>query len=111
MGKTSRIDRVRTEELLGLQSVKEELNMLQTIKKRQAKWVGSILRRNSLLKHVIEGYIKGRVEVTRRRERRRKKLLMTLGKEMILEIDEGSIRSNSVKNWLWKRRWTCGMVG
>jgi hypothetical protein len=38
-----------------------------------------ILRRNCLLKEVIEGKIKGRTEVTRRRERRRKKLLDDLG--------------------------------
>ena len=34
-----------------------------------------ILRRNCLLKQVIEGKIKGEMEVTRRRGRRRKKLL------------------------------------
>jgi hypothetical protein len=33
------------------------------------------LRRNCLLKHVIGGKIKGRIEVTGRRERRRKQLL------------------------------------
>jgi hypothetical protein len=33
------------------------------------------LRRNCLLKQVIKGKIKGQVEVTRRRGRRRKKLL------------------------------------
>jgi len=32
---------------------------------------GHILRRNCLLKHVIEGKIKGRIEVTRRQVRRR----------------------------------------
>jgi len=35
----------------------------------------NILRRNCLLKQVIEGKIKGQVEVTRRQGRRRKKLL------------------------------------
>jgi len=34
-----------------------------------------ILRRNCLLNHVIEGRIEGRMEVTGRRERKRKKLL------------------------------------
>jgi hypothetical protein len=37
--------------------------------------MGHILRRNCLLKQVIEGKIKGETEVTRRRGRRRKKLL------------------------------------
>ena len=38
-------------------------------------YVGHILRRNCLLQQVIEGKIKGQKEVTRRRGRRRKKLL------------------------------------
>jgi hypothetical protein len=37
------------------------------------------LRRNCLLKQVIEEKIKGRIEVTRRRGRRRKQLLDDLG--------------------------------
>ena len=37
--------------------------------------MGHILRRNCLLKQVIEGEIKGQMEVTRRQGRRRKKLL------------------------------------
>jgi hypothetical protein len=36
---------------------------------------GHIVRRNCLLKQVIEGKIKGEIEVTRRHGRRRKKLL------------------------------------
>jgi hypothetical protein len=36
------------------------------------------LRRNCLLKHVIEGKIGGRIEMTGRRERRRKQLLAEL---------------------------------
>ena len=39
-----------------------------------SKDLGHILRRNCLLQ-VIEGKIKGQIEVTRRRGRRRKKLL------------------------------------
>jgi hypothetical protein len=40
---------------------------------------GNILRRNCLLKEVIEGKIQGQKEVTRRGGRRRKKLLDDLG--------------------------------
>jgi hypothetical protein len=40
---------------------------------------GHILRRKCLLKQVIEGKIKGQIEVTERRGRRRKKLLDGLG--------------------------------
>ena len=43
--------------------------------KRKANWICHILRRNCLLKQVIEGKIKGEMEVKRRRGRRRKKLL------------------------------------
>ena len=44
----------------------EQRNMLQEIGKRKANWIGHILRRNCLLKQVIEGKIKGEMEVTRR---------------------------------------------
>ena len=42
---------------------------------RRLNWIGHILRRNCLLQEVIEGKIKGQIEVTRRRGRRCKKLL------------------------------------
>jgi hypothetical protein len=45
------------------------------VTKRKTNWIGHILRRNCFLQHVIEGKIKGWVEVTRRRGRRRRKLL------------------------------------
>jgi hypothetical protein len=64
---------VRNEEVL--HRVKEEKNILHTIKRRKANWIGRILRRNCLLKHVMLGKIEGRIEVTGRRERRRKQLL------------------------------------
>jgi hypothetical protein len=44
---------VRNEEVL--HRVKEERNVLHTIKRRKANWIGYILRRNCLLKHVIKG--------------------------------------------------------
>ena len=43
--------------------------------KRKANWIGHVLRRNCLLKQVIEGKIKGEMEMIRRRGRRRRKLL------------------------------------
>ena len=55
--------------------VNEHRNILHEIRKRKANWIGHILRRNCILKQVIEGKIKGEMEVTRRRGRRRKKLL------------------------------------
>ena len=53
----------------------EQRNIQHEIRKRKANWIGHILRRNCLLKQVIEGKIKGEMEVTRIRGRRRKKLL------------------------------------
>jgi hypothetical protein len=64
---------VRNEEVLN--RVKEERNIVHTIKRRKANWIGHILRRNCLLKHVNEGKLEGRREMTGRRGRRRKKLL------------------------------------
>ena len=64
-------DHVRNEEVL--LRVNKQRNILHEIIKRKAKWIGHILRRNWLLKQVIEGKIK--IEVTRRQGRRRKKLL------------------------------------
>ena len=58
-----------------LLQVNEQRNILHTVKRRKANWIGHILRRNCLLNQVIEGKIKGEIEVTRRQGRRRKKLL------------------------------------
>jgi hypothetical protein len=55
--------------------VKEQRNILHEIFKRKANWIGHLLRRNCLLQRVIEGKIKGEIEVTGRRGRRRRKLL------------------------------------
>ena len=55
--------------------VNEQRNILREIRKRKANWIGHILRRNCLLKQDIEGKMKGEMDVTRRRGRRRKKLL------------------------------------
>jgi hypothetical protein len=58
-----------------MRTAKEDRNILHTTERRKANWIGHILRRNCLLKHVIEGKLEGRIEVTGRRERRRKQLL------------------------------------
>jgi len=39
-------------------NVKKERNILYTVRKRPANWIGHILHKNCLLKHVIEGKIK-----------------------------------------------------
>ena len=73
MEKISWTDHVRNEEVL--LTVNEQGNILHEIRKQKANWIGHILRRNCLLKQVIEGKIKGEMEVTRRRGRRHRKLL------------------------------------
>jgi hypothetical protein len=64
---------VRNEDVL--LRVKEQRNILHEIRKQKANWIGHILRRNCLLQRVINGKIKGGIEVTGRRGRRRRKLL------------------------------------
>ena len=46
----------------------------------EGTWIGHILLRNCLLQRVFEGKIKGGIEVTGRRGRRRRKLLDDLKK-------------------------------
>ena len=57
-----------------LSGVKAERNFLHSIKRRNANWIGHNLRRNCLLKHVIEGKIEG----TESEGRRCKQLLNDL---------------------------------
>jgi len=73
MEKINWTDHVRKEEVL--LRVKGQKNSLHEIRKRKANWIGHILRRNCLLQRVIEGKIKGGIEMTGRRGRKRRKLL------------------------------------
>jgi hypothetical protein len=73
---SSKLVHVRNKEVL--LRINEQRNILNGIRKRKANWIWHVLRRNCLLKQVIEGKIKGEMEVTRRRGRRRKKLWMAL---------------------------------
>ena len=54
-----------------LQRVKEKRNILPTVKRRKANWIGYICRRNCLLKHVTDRRIEGRLEVTGKQRRRK----------------------------------------
>jgi len=63
MEKISWTDHVRNEEML--HRAKQQRNILHIVKSRKANWIGYVLRCNCLLKHVIEGKIEGRIEVTR----------------------------------------------
>ena len=67
MEKISWTDHVRNEEVLF--RVKKQRNILHEISKWKANWIGHILGRYCLLQQVIEGKIKGGIEVTGRRGR------------------------------------------
>jgi hypothetical protein len=69
MEKITWTDRVRNEEVLHW--VEQERNLLHAIKRKKDNWIGHILHRNFLLKHIIIG----KTESMARRERRRKQLL------------------------------------
>jgi hypothetical protein len=102
MEKISWIDRVRNEEVL--HRVKEERNILHTIKRREANWIGHILRGNCLLRHVIEGKLEGRIEMTGRRGRRRKQLLDDLKEKRIY----WKLKEEAIDRTLWRTRFGRG---
>jgi len=62
--KISWTDHVRNEEVL--LRVAKQRNILHEIRKQKANWIGQVLGRNCLLQLVIEGMIKGGIEVTGR---------------------------------------------
>jgi len=82
-----------------LLTVNEQRNILHEIIKRKANWIGHILRRNCLLKQVIEGKIKGQIEVTRRKGRRCKKLLDYLkDRRGYCELKEEALDRTKLRN-------------
>ena len=98
MEKISWTDHVRNEELL--LTVNEQRNILHEIRKRKANWIGHILRRNCLLKQVIEGKIKGEMEVARRR----KKLLDDLKDRR----GYSHLKEETLDRTMWKHRFGRG---
>jgi hypothetical protein len=88
--------------------VSEQRNILHEIRKRKANWIGHILRRNCLLKQVIEGKIQGQIEVTRRRRRRRKQLLDDLGDRR----GYSDLKEEALDRIKWRNRFgrDCGPV-
>ena len=98
MEKVSRTDHVRKEEVL--LTVNEQRNILHEIRKWKANWIGHILRRNCLLQQVIEGKIKGQIEVTRRRGRRCKKLLDDLKDRR----DYCQCKEEALDRTMWRNR-------
>ena len=102
MEKISWTDHVRNEEVL--LRVNEQRNILHEIRKRKANWIGHILCRNCLLQQVIEGKIKGQIEVTRRRGRSRKKLLNDLKDRR----GYCQLKEEALDRTMWKNRFGRG---
>jgi hypothetical protein len=89
---------VRNEKVL--LTVKQQRNILHEISKRKANWIGHILCRNCLLQQVIEGKIKGEIEVTGRRGRRRRKLLHNLRERR----GYSHLKEEALDRTLWRTR-------
>jgi hypothetical protein len=69
-----------------------------TFRRKKAKWIGHILRRNCLLKHVTEGNKEGRMEATGGQGRRRKQLVDDLTvKRAYWKLKAGALRSHGGK--------------
>jgi hypothetical protein len=84
--------------------VNEHRNILHEIRKWKTKWIGHILHINCLLQQVIEGKIKVQTEVTRRRGRRRKKLLDDLkGRTGYCQLKE-----EALDRTMWRNRFGRG---
>ena len=86
----------------GLHRVEEEKNIVHTILRRKANWIGHILRRNCLLKDVTEGKIAG----TRIRGRRHKQLLDDLREKR----KYWNLKEEALNCTLWKTRFGRGYI-
>jgi hypothetical protein len=89
-----------------LHRVKEERNIVHTIKRRKANWIGHILRRNCLLKQVIKGKLEGRIEMTGRRGRRCKQLLDDLKEKRRY----WKFKEEALDRTLWRSRFGRGYI-
>ena len=102
MEKISWTDHVRNENILF--RANQQRNILHEIRKRKTNLIGHILRRNCLLKQVIEGKIKGEMEVTRRRGRRRKKPLDDLKDRR----GYSHLKEEALDRTMWRNRFRGG---
>jgi len=80
------------------------MDILHTINRRKANWIGHILGKTCLLKHVIEVEIDRRIEVRRTRERRSKQLLHGL------EEKRGywKLKEEALYRTMWRTRYGKG---
>jgi hypothetical protein len=97
-------DHVRNEEVLF--TVKERRNILHEISKRKLTGLVRFCVETAFCNGLLKER-KGRIEVTGRRGRRRRKLLDNLEERRGYSFEGGSSRSHYVESSFWKRRWTC----
>ena len=102
MEKISWTDHVRNEGVL--LRVKKQRNIVHEISERKANCIGHILRRNCLLQRVIEGKIKGGIEVTVRQGRRRTKLLDDLKER----TGYSHLKEEALDRTMWRARFGRG---
>ena len=95
---------MRNEEVLLRVNEQRNFLLVHEIRKRKANWIGHILCRNCLLKQVIEGKIKGEMEVARRRGRRRKKLLDDLKNRR----GYSHLKEEALDRTMWRNRFGGG---
>jgi hypothetical protein len=79
-------------------------NLKWAIRKRKANWTGHIFRRKCLLQWFIEGKIKGGIEVTGRRGRRRRKLLDELKERR----GYSHLKDEALDRTMWRARFGRG---
>jgi hypothetical protein len=104
MEKISWTDRVRNEEVLS--TVKAERNILHTVKRRKGNWICHILRRNCLLKHVIEGKVEGKGREGKGRRKRRCRQLLDDPKE---KTGYWKLKEEALDRTVWRPRFRRAM--
>jgi hypothetical protein len=98
MEKISWTEYMRNEEVL--LRVNEQRNIPHEISKRKVNWIGHILRRNCILRQVIEPNKNERIAVTGRRGRRRRKLLDDLKERRVYS----HLKEKALDRTMWRDR-------
>jgi len=93
MLKISWVDKVSNAELL--QKVQENKSILDTVQRRKFRWIGHILRHDSLLRDIIEGRMKGKVTRGRKRLQMLSDVISKSYEELKREVED--------RSW-WKKR-------
>jgi hypothetical protein len=83
--------------------VKEDSNILYKVKSRKADWIGHILRRNWLLKILLEERWRNEYKWQEDKEEDISSYWMILRKRQDTRTETGSNRLHPVENLLWKR--------